>query len=178
MTARINVLVRADRPAPAGGARLGFLLRALEEGATAGELCSTTIAAELADVALAMVLRARLEFVDETIDTVRLVNRPALLRAVLAVLSDPARRWTLDDLAAEAGLSRASLVRGFNSVAAKSPRAFLMGVRLGLARRWLRRGRPIAQVAIEVGYQSEAALSRALHRQCGVRPGALRRGAR
>ena len=82
------------------------------------------------------------------------------------------RPWTLDELAAEAGASRATLVRLFQKTAGMAPLAFLAELRFGLARRKLSAGKaPLAAIAAEVGYQSESAFSRAFQRRYGMRPG-------
>jgi AraC-like DNA-binding protein len=55
-------------------------------------------------------------------------------RAVVAMLDDPAKSWTLDELAARADPSRASLVRMFRRIAQLTPLTFLTELRLDLAR--------------------------------------------
>jgi AraC family transcriptional activator of mtrCDE len=98
-------------------------------------------------------------------------------RAVVAMVDDPARNWTLDELAAHANASRASLVRMFRGTAQQSPLSFLTELRLELARRKLSAtALPDAAIAAEVGYKSESAFSRAFYRRFGVRPGETRAG--
>jgi len=81
----------------------------------------------------------------------------------------------LDDLAARANASRASLVRMFRRAAQRSPFALLAELRLELARRKLSgSAAAVAAIAAEVGYQSDSAFSRAFHRRFGVRPGEAR----
>ncbi|MFZ1430229.1 MAG: helix-turn-helix domain-containing protein [Geminicoccaceae bacterium] len=73
-----------------------------------------------------------------------------------------------DELSAEAAVFRAA--------AGCPPLAILTELRLALTRRRLLGGKAsMAQIAAEVGYQSEAALRRALHRRFGLRPGEIRR---
>jgi AraC family transcriptional activator of mtrCDE len=99
-------------------------------------------------------------------------------RAVAAMVNDPARSWTLDELAECANASRASLVRMFRGIVQQSPVAFLAELRLELARRKLSAtALPVAAIAGEVGYKSESAFSRAFHRRFGVRPGEMSTGA-
>jgi AraC family transcriptional regulator, activator of mtrCDE len=82
---------------------------------------------------------------------------------------------TLDELAAQAAVSRASLIRAFERISSVAPLTFLTELRLALARRQLAMTRDtISRIAADVGYQSEAALSRAFHRRFGVRPGKFR----
>jgi AraC family transcriptional regulator, activator of mtrCDE len=129
----------------------------------------------LASAPFVMMLRAHFATSGASGGLLRLLGLRATARAVPAMLREPARPWTLDDLAARAATSRATLVRAFQAAAGCPPLAFLADLRLGLARRQLLRGRPAAQVAAEVGYQSESALSRAMHRRHGIRPGEILR---
>lgn len=100
-------------------------------------------------------------------------------RAVSAMLADPARDWSLDDLAGEALTSRASLVRLFRRLAGLAPLECLAALRLDIARQRLAAAGPraasLGDIAAEVGYQSESAFSRAFQRRFGQRPGEARR---
>lgn len=69
------------------------------------------------------------------------------------------------------------LLRLLQKSAGLAPLAFLTERRLGLARRKLLAGNDtLAQIAAEIGYQSESAFSRVFQRRFGQRPGELRRG--
>jgi len=96
-------------------------------------------------------------------------------RAVVAMLEDLSRPWTLDALAARANASRASLVRMFQKLAHMAPLEFLSELRLELARRKLATSTlPLGEIAAEIGYQSESAFSRAFRRRFGMPPGEAR----
>lgn len=136
---------------------------------------AASISANLASALFLMMLRAHLAASSASGGLLRLLGNRCTGRAVLAMLREPAHPWTLADLAARAATSRATLVRAFRAAVNCPPLAFLIDLRLGLARRQLLRGSSPAQVAAEVGYQSESALSRAMHRRYGVRPGEIRR---
>ena len=111
-----------------------------------------------------------------TVDgTVSLLRDRTTARVVLAILNDLVRDWTLADMAAVAVASRATLVRAFRKHAGTAPMTFLSDLRLAIARKRLAgTTEPIARIAEEVGYASEGALSKAIMRKYGVRPGALR----
>jgi AraC-like DNA-binding protein len=88
----------------------------------------------------------------------------------------PAQAWTLDSLAHEVGLSRSVFTDRFTRIMGVPAMQYLGNWRLQLAARLLERQRlSIAQAAAEVGYESEAAFSRAFKKQVGVPPGAWRR---
>lgn len=136
---------------------------------------ATAIATDLASVLLVMVVRAHIESEMESGSVLALLGHPQASRAVAAMLNDPARAWTLDELAALASASRANLVRIFRKTAQVSPLAFLSEMRLELARRKISRSNlPLAGIAAEVGYQSESAFSRAFQLRYGMRPGEAR----
>src|SRR5260221_11593123 len=104
-------------------------------------------------------------------------SRPAtaMSRAVTAMLRAPAHPWTLDALAAEAHVSRATLVRIFRREGDLPPLGFLSELRLGLARQRLSStNATLAQVAAAVGYDSESAFARAFRKRYGILPGRLR----
>jgi AraC family transcriptional activator of mtrCDE len=138
---------------------------------------ATAIAKDLASALFVMMLRAHLEISAPAAGLLRLLNQRITAQAVLAMVRDPIRTWTLDDLAQIAASSRATLVRAFRTGADMSPMAFLTDLRLGLARhRLASSAESIDQIAAEVGYQSLAAFSRAFLRKYGVRPGGHRHG--
>ncbi|WP_343714456.1 AraC family transcriptional regulator [Inquilinus sp.] len=168
-----RILLRG--PGGPDAARTRLLLEAIRDELDADAAGAAAIATHLASALFVMMLRAHLGADGASGGLLRLLGHRPTARAVLAMLREPARPWTLDELAARAATSRATLVRAFRAAAGCPPLAFLTDLRLGLARRQLLRGTSAAQVAAEVGYQSESALSRAMHRHHGLRPGELRR---
>jgi len=86
---------------------------------------------------------------------------PRLSKALGAVHELPAEPWTLVRLAYVAGMSRARFAAHFLSVVGQTPGRYISGFRLALADAALRVGRPLKQIAIEVGYGSTSALARA-----------------
>ncbi|HEY4163721.1 MAG TPA: AraC family transcriptional regulator [Dongiaceae bacterium] len=100
---------------------------------------------------------------------------PIVGRALQRLHAEPMRSWTVEQLAAEVGTSRSVLADRFKSILGQPPMQYLAGWRLQLATNLLRDGsRSIAEVAGEVGYESEAAFNRAFKRHLGVPPGAWR----
>lgn len=95
---------------------------------------------------------------------------PRLRNALVGIHEQPAREWTLEDLAAAAGMSRSVFAASFREVVGLTAGQYLQGWRVGLAQQALRRGRPLKVVAAEVGYGSEAALSRAFKAHAGLSP--------
>ena len=104
---------------------------------------------------------------------------PRLARAIGYLHADPARPWTLTKLGEAAGLSRSSLAEHFVRVLGCTAIDYLTALRLRLAARELASGdSPILSVALQVGYGSEAAFSRAFKRRYGLPPSEWRLEAR
>lgn len=96
---------------------------------------------------------------------------PLVGRALALLHARPARGWTLDELAAECGASRSALVGRFTQLMGYPPIQYLTRWRMQLAaRRLTERGAKVAAVAQEVGYDSEAAFSRAFKKYSGQSP--------
>jgi len=96
---------------------------------------------------------------------------PLVGRALALLHARPARAWSLDDLASECGASRSALVGRFTQVMGYPPIQYLTRWRMQLAaRRLTERGAKVAAVAQEVGYDSEAAFSRAFKKFSGRSP--------
>lgn len=103
------------------------------------------------------------------------LSDPVTTSALRALHSDPAAPWTNDRLAAEAGVSRATLARRFTALVGRPPMAYLTWWRLTRTAALLRdTDAPLASVARETGYSSPYALSHAFSREFGVTPGRYR----
>jgi AraC family transcriptional activator of mtrCDE len=155
--------------------RMRMLVQAIDEELQAARPGAATIATELATALFVMMLRLHFEQSAASSGILRLLASASSARAVTAMLRAPAHPWTLDELAAEAHVSRATLVRIFRREADLPPLGFLSELRLGLARQRLSsRTGTLAQVAAAVGYDSESAFVRAFRKRYGISPGRLR----
>jgi AraC-like DNA-binding protein len=99
---------------------------------------------------------------------------------VLGKLHDrPAHDWSLDELAREVGLSRSVLAERFTHFVGVPPIQYLAQWRMQLAATLLSStSKSLSEIADEIGYGSETALSRAYKRWVGVAPAEWRRGKR
>lgn len=101
---------------------------------------------------------------------------PVLARCLALIHAEPERDWSLGALAATAGLSRSAMAERFERVLGTSPMRYVRDWRLCLAGVALATtGRPIAAIADEAGYSSEAAFNRAFTRVQGLPPAAWRK---
>jgi AraC-like DNA-binding protein len=103
------------------------------------------------------------------------MSHPKLRLALIAMHEQPAQEWSIDALADIAAMSRSVFASAFRDTIGCTPGAYLQSWRVGLAQQALRRGRSLKLIAVEVGYGSEAAFSRAFKAQSGVTPSEWRR---
>jgi AraC-like DNA-binding protein len=97
-------------------------------------------------------------------------------RALALLHAEPARDWRIEALADAVALSRSAFYDRFVRLIGQPPMQYLAQWRMQVASNLLRQGHaPVASIALEVGYESEAAFSRAFKRAVGVPPAAWRR---
>jgi AraC-like DNA-binding protein len=109
----------------------------------------------------------------------RALDDPAIGDALRLLHNDPARRWTVAELAAKVGLSRAAFAARFATLVGEPPLTYLTGWRMTLAADLLRdTEQTVAAVAREAGYADAFAFSVAFKRARGVSPSVWRRQSR
>ena len=102
---------------------------------------------------------------------VRALADTRLAQALRRMHEEPARAWTMAELAQEAALSRSAFFERFSLALGKAPMEYLLAWRMALATGLLRRGAcSIAEVAQQVGYSSASTFSVAFARHVGVPP--------
>lgn len=100
-------------------------------------------------------------------------------RALSLMHDAPAHPWTVDELSRQVGLSRSALHERFADMVGQSPMQYLANWRMQAGAALLRdTPATVESVALEVGYESEAAFARAFKRLVGMPPAAWRRQAR
>ena len=96
-------------------------------------------------------------------------------KALALIHRNPAHPWTIASLAKEGGVSRSVLAERFRHYLKQAPMAYLTHWRLQLGAQMLgSTSYSVAQIAAEVGYESEAAFNRAFKRQFTVPPARFR----
>jgi AraC-like DNA-binding protein len=101
---------------------------------------------------------------------------PFVGRALTAFHRNPARAWTIESLARNAGLSRSGLAERFTQFVGQPPMQYLTSWRMQLAANQLLSGmESVAAIASRVGYESEAAFSRAFKKAVGTPPSQWRK---
>lgn len=96
---------------------------------------------------------------------------PAIGRALSLLHARPNQAWTLDELARAVGMSRSALAERFSLFVGQPPMQYLTQWRMQVAARLLAdSAAKVASVALQVGYSSEAAFSRAFKKATGAAP--------
>lgn len=131
----------------------------------------------LAELMFVEVVRRQLEAAaGEPVGWLAGLHDPVVARALAALHGEPARHWTLDALAVQAGTSRSVLAERFMRFVGQPPMQYLTRWRMQLATHELAQpGSKLIAVAQAVGYESEAAFSRAFKRATGLTPTDWRR---
>jgi AraC-like DNA-binding protein/mannose-6-phosphate isomerase-like protein (cupin superfamily) len=97
-------------------------------------------------------------------------------RAIALIHRDPGRAWSVAALAGEVAMSRSAFAARFTELLGEPVMAYVTRWRMHVAVTWLQEERaPVGDLADRLGYDSEAAFSRAFKRIIGVAPGAVRK---
>ncbi|OAF10665.1 AraC family transcriptional regulator [Bradyrhizobium centrolobii] len=152
-------------------------LVALMRGETADDqLGGRAMLNALSTAMFTLVLRLASETEDAPRGLLALAGHPRLAPVVAALFNEPARAWTLPELARLSNMSRATLARQFQEKLGRSPSDLLTDIRMTLAANELRKSSiSTGAVGDAVGYQSEAAFQRAFKSHMGVTPAQWRK---
>jgi AraC-like DNA-binding protein len=134
-----------------------------------------TVLDRLLDVVLVHALRASLDQNPQAPRWYRASADPRLDPALRAIHTDAAHPWTVPELAALSGLSRAAFARAFQHGLGQAPMQYLTEWRMTLARDYLRSGElSLAHIARRTGYTSPYAFAAAFRHHHGEAPGRWR----
>ena len=173
LPAAFKINLRTDH----AGRWLENLLLHLVEEATSGRAGSEAVLAKMSEALFVDTLRRYLAGLPEQEVGWLAAARDSIIGKSLMLLhSRTAHPWTIAELAKEVGSSRSALVERFTRYLSEPPMAYLIRWRLQLAARALAStSRGVADIAEEVGYESEAAFNRAFKREFGTPPARYRR---
>jgi len=93
-----------------------------------------------------------------------------LSKAITAMHQRPSFPWTVEELAVEAGMSRARFALKFSEIVKKTPMEYLTDWRIYIAQTLLKKGRAIKVISLVVGYQSPSAMTRVFVKKLGMTP--------
>lgn len=172
LPAVFKVNIRTDT---AGKWMESSILHLVEEAAS-GRVGSEAMLAKLSEALFVDALRRYVSGLSEQEKGWLAGTRDPIVGRSLALLHGRvAHPWTIANLADEVGISRSALVERFTRYLDEPPMAYLTRWRLQLAARSLEKtSRGVAEIAGDVGYESEAAFNRAFKRAFGQPPGRYR----
>jgi AraC-like DNA-binding protein len=168
----LKISIRND----ASGQWLENSLRYSVDNTGASRPGGETVLAKLSEVLFIETLRRYIEQLpQEQTGWLAGVRDPEIGRALALLHQKPAHPWTIASLGQEIGVSRSVLAERFRRYLSKSPKAYLAHWRLQLGAQLLKStNRSVAEIAADVGYESEPSFNRAFKRQFGLPPARYR----
>lgn len=173
----LPALLKLDLRTTASGAWIESSFRFAVSEIAAGRVGSATVIAKLSELLF-------VEAVSQYVASLPAERRgwlaglrdPHIGRALALLHARPTDSWTAEALALDVGMSRSVFAERFTALVGQPPMQYLTLWRMHLAAQQLREGQGnVAQIGFAVGYESEAAFSRAFKRQFGTSPGAWRK---
>lgn len=154
-----------------GVERLSTLVRLLVEEAGENRAGRDLVLGRLVEILLVESLRLT-QTPDAAAGLLRGLSDARLAEAIRHIHADPARPWTMAEIARQSGLSRSAFFNRFTRNVGVPPMEYLLAWRMAMAKDLLRRERiDIAEVAERVGYGSASTFSTAFSRHVGQPPG-------
>lgn len=156
---------------------LEILLTMLVRESLTSQPGSATIVDNLAATFLVLLLRVLIARREPPAGLLRLMTDPRLAPAVLAVMAEPERPWTMESMAARCFLSRATFARHFSQRYHQTPQAWLTQLRMVLAAKLLhqQRQQTVDVIAGRCGFLSLSSFSRTFKQIYGVTPAQYRK---
>ncbi len=141
---------------------------------------SDTVVNRLADILFIQIVRGYLNTTpNDSRGWLRALTDPQIGASLGLIHAEPEQSWTVANLASKVGMSRSTFAGRFSELVGEPPLHYITRWRMQKAAALLREGRAtLADIADRVGYDSEAAFSKAFKRWVGSAPGAYRRASR
>jgi AraC-like DNA-binding protein len=125
---------------------------------------------KLAEVMVIHLLRHMLERGEQASGLLAGLAHKELSDVLLKVHQAPQEHWTLDSMSQLAFMSRSKFAEKFKKVIGQSPGDYLIDWRISIAQSEMKKGKPIAVVANEIGYENVSGLSKAFKKKTGQSP--------
>jgi AraC-like DNA-binding protein len=170
-------LIHVHRPGPEAHDRLGHLIAFATEEVRERRVGRESVLLRISELMFIEVVRRYLAALpDQETGWLAALRDPVIGRALGLLHERPSDPWTVEGLAQSTGLSRSGLAERFAALVGQPPMQYLARWRMQLAAGLLATGRcKVSAVALEVGYDSEAAFSRAFKALVGVTPATWRK---
>ncbi|NID15994.1 AraC family transcriptional regulator [Luteibacter yeojuensis] len=176
-----TLVVRAGRESAgddglSAAGHLANLVDLMRSESVDGRLGGYAMLNALSAALFALVLRVASEAETPPPGLLALAGHPRLAPAISAMLDDPARAWTLPELATMCSMSRATFMRHFQDGLGRSAAELLQDIRMSMAANVLKNTADSTEAVAEaVGYQSVSAFRRVFRESIGMTPGDWRR---
>lgn len=179
LTALFPAAIHLPADGSTGNRHVLTLTEMIEAESASGGPGSGAILARLSEVIVIELLRKAMKRENHpNLAWTRGLADPIVARTVANLCAEPGRRWNIEEMRRIAGLSRSAFEHRFHALVGESPKRYLVRLRMHRAIAALREGREsLAQIATDLGYDSEAAFHRAFKRATGWTPGEYRRRA-
>jgi AraC-like DNA-binding protein len=137
---------------------------------------SSVMLKNLSEIMFINIIRAHLEQGGPGSGFLSALNDPRISKALKLMQDSPQNNWTLESLASEIGMSRSVFFNQFKKLVHETPLSYLTNWRIRQAQKLLMTDNSnISQIAVNVGYQSEAAFNRIFKSKTGQTPAVYRR---
>ena len=161
---------------PGTGAQIVGLVSLMRAESATENLGGRAMLNALSTALFAIALRLASEAIEPPDGLLALAGNPRLVPALIALFNQPARPWTLPELARRCNMSRATFIRHFQERLGRSASELLTDIRMTVAANALKTSDiSTGAVAELAGYQSEAAFQRAFKYQMGITPAQWRK---
>jgi len=173
----LPTVLKLDVRATASGAWIESSFRFAASQIAAGHLGSTVVIAKISELLFVEAVRQFVAALPaERHGWLAGLRDPQIGRALTILHARATEAWTAEALARDVGMSRSSFAERFTSIVGQPPMQYLAQWRMHLAAQTLREGhRSVAQIGASLGYESEAAFSRAFKRHFGEAPSSWRK---
>ena len=170
-------VIKAGDPKDRNTGWLGQLIRLAMMESAEKRVGGESVLARLSELMFIEVVRRHLEALPpEQTGWLAGLRDPFIGKALSLLHGWPAQNWTIEELAKQVGVSRSLLAERFTDLVGIPPMQYLAKWRMQIASELLTGGSAnVATVAVEIGYASEAAFSRAFKKMVGMSPSAWRR---
>jgi AraC-like DNA-binding protein len=173
-------VIKAGAPKAGEASWLGQFIRLAVMESAQKRTGSESVLAKLSELMFIEVVRQHLESLPpDQAGWLAGLRDPFVGKALSLMHAKAAHDWTIEELATQVGQSRSLFAKRFTDLLGMPPMHYLAQWRMQIASERLGSGNAnVATIAAEIGYESEAAFSRAFKKLMGVPPSDWRRGAR
>lgn len=169
-------LVHIKNEDPARTSAMNSLLNAITTETESAAPGSEAVVDKLSEILFIHIVRAYMAQSSVENGVLAALADKALSKVVAAIHKAPGARWSVDKLAEQAGMSRSAFAKYFQRVTDMTPMQYVTRWRMQVAYETLRNSKtPVAVIAEQAGYQTEASFRKAFKDTTGEGPGAVRK---